>query len=60
MARRIVMGARVLIMMAQIAVVLQEMRYNLGHMYPLVQIHGAEAIDGKGKGEEKLAHRVRK
>ena len=45
-----------IVVMAEIAVVLQEMQHHLWHAHPLMQIHGAEAIDAEGEGEEEAAH----
>ena len=37
-------------------VLLQEVQYHLWHAHPLVQVHGAEAIERKGEGKKQLTH----
>lgn len=41
----------VLVVVAQIAMVLQNVGQNLRHAYPLVHLRGAEAIDEEREGE---------
>ena len=45
------------IVVAQDTVVLQQVHEHLRYPHPLVHIHGAEAIESKGEGEEQGAHR---
>ena len=47
-AGTVLMVRAFLVMVAQIAVVLQHMKYHLRHSHPLAHIHGAIAIKGKG------------
>ena len=58
MARWIVVATDVLVVVAQIAVVLQEMRNDLGNMHPLMHVRGTVAIKGKGEKKEQAAHWV--
>ncbi len=47
---------RVIVVVAEITVMLQEVHHHLGHMRPLVQVHGTEAIEGKCEEEQEAAH----
>lgn len=46
-----------IMVVAQIAVVLQQMHEHLRHAHPLLHVRGTEAIEGEGEEEEGTAHR---
>lgn len=44
------------VVVAYIAVVLQNVQHGLWHAHPFMQLQGTEAIEGKDKGEKHGAH----
>ncbi len=51
-----IVSVYLLIVMAEIAVVLQHVQHGLWHAHPFMQLQGTEAIESENEGKEDGAH----